>query len=227
MKRYLRNMTTLTEEENNSLKSYKVCVIGCGGLGGYIIEMLGRIGIGHITAVDADVFDETNLNRQILSDTTLIGCSKAKSAFERMKKVNPDVVLKPLNIRFEAENGEDILKGHDVVVDALDSAISKKLLSDLCFKLNIPFVHGAIGGWYGQVSTIFPGDKTLDILYKDPEVSGIEKKLGNPPFTPALVASLEVTEVIKILIKRGDLLRNKVLYVNLLNMDFDIIEFKE
>ena len=220
-------MTTLTEQENNSLRSYKVCVIGCGGLGGYIIEMLGRIGIGYITAVDSDVFDESNLNRQILSDTTLIGTSKADCAFQRMKKVNPDIELKPLNIRFDEENGENIIKGHQVVVDALDNAASKKLLSKLCCKLNIPLVHGAIGGWYGQVTTIFPGDNTLDILYKDVEVSGIEKKLGNPPFTPALVASLEVTEVIKILIKRGDLLRNKVLYVNLLNMDFDIIEFKE
>ena len=218
-------MTTLTEQENNSLRSYKVCVIGCGGLGGYIIEMLGRIGIGYITAVDSDVFDESNLNRQILSDTTLIGASKADCAFQRIKKVNPDIELKPLNISFDEENGENIIKGHQVVVDALDNAASKKLLSKLCCKLNIPLVHGAIGGWYGQVSTIFPGDNTLDILYKDVEVSGIEKKLGNPPFTPALVASLEVTEVIKILIKRGDLLRNKVLYVNLLNMDFDVIEF--
>lgn len=218
-------MTALTQEENNSLKSFKVCVIGCGGLGGYIVEMLGRIGVGYITAVDADVFDETNLNRQILSDTTLIGYSKANVAFERMKKVNPEIVLEPINTFFDAENGENIIKDHDVVVDALDNAASKKLLSDLCSKLNIPFVHGAIGGWYGQVTTIFPGDNTLDILYNGQIVSGVEKELGSPSFTPALVASLEVTEVIKILIKRGDVLRNKVLYIDLFNMNFEINEF--
>ena len=66
-KRYLRNISTLTPDENEKLKDFRVCIIGCGGLGGYIVEMLARIGIGHLTVVDMDIFDESNLNRQILS----------------------------------------------------------------------------------------------------------------------------------------------------------------
>lgn len=226
MDRYNRNMTTLTKEENESLKNYKVCVVGCGGLGGYIIEILGRIGVGNITAVDADVFDETNLNRQILSDTTLLGYRKAKAAYDRMKKVNPEIKLSPVNKRLDEGNGIDIIKGHDVVVDALDNPLIKKLLANLCSRENIPMVHGAIGGWYGQISTIFPGDKTINTLYKGDNTFGVEKQLGNPPFTPALIGSLQAAEVIKLLINRGDLLRNKILYVDLLTMDFDLIELK-
>lgn len=219
-------MKTLSMEENNELRTIKVCVVGCGGLGGYVIEMLGRIGIGHITAVDGDVFDETNLNRQLLSETNLIGISKAKVAFDRMQRVNPEIELIPVNAYLDSQNGKDIIKGHDVVVDALDNAPSKMLLKDICCKLGIPLVHGAIGGWYGQVACVFPGDNTLDMLYKDVDSEGIERELGNPPFTPALIASIQASEVIKILIKRGDVLRNKVLYVDLLSMEFNIIEFQ-
>lgn len=219
-------MNTLSQDENNSLKSRKVCVIGCGGLGGYIIEELGRIGVGYITAVDADVFDETNLNRQILSDITLIGISKSKAAKDRMMRVNPEITLNALHQRLNEENGIEILKGHHVVVDALDNATTKKLLGRLCRELNIPLVHGAIGGWYGQVSTIFPGDETLNLIYKDDKAAGVEKQLGNPPFTPAIIASIQVSEVIKILINRGELLRNSILYIDLLNMDFDLISIK-
>lgn len=226
MNRYIRNMNTLSEEENKSLKSCKVCVIGCGGLGGYIIEELGRIGVGYITAVDADVFDETNLNRQVLSDTTLIGSSKSKAAYDRMQKVNPEITLNAVHQRLDEENGIEIITGHHVVVDALDNAATKKLLGRLCSKLNIPLVHGAIGGWYGQVSTILPGDDTLNLLYKDDKAAGVEKQLGNPPFTPALIASIQVSEVIKLLIHRGEILRNSILYIDLLNMDFDVITIK-
>lgn len=87
--RYSRNIATLSIEENESLSKRKVCVIGCGGLGGYIIEMLGRLGVGHITAVDGDVFEESNLNRQILSDVEVLGVKKALIAQKRNMAIHP------------------------------------------------------------------------------------------------------------------------------------------
>jgi molybdopterin/thiamine biosynthesis adenylyltransferase len=227
MQRYVRNMNTLSQEENKSLKSFKVCVIGCGGLGGYVIEMLGRIGIGSITAVDYDEFDETNLNRQILANTTTLGRNKAMVSCERMKKVNPEITLYPVEEMFDNYNGDRIIWGHDLVVDALDDSGTKRLLGRLCSDQGIPLVHGAIGGWYGQVTTIFPGDETMELLYKDSNNPGIEKKLGNPSFTPALVAAAQVAEVMKVLLKKEGILRNKILYVDLLNMDFDVVELKK
>jgi molybdopterin/thiamine biosynthesis adenylyltransferase len=164
-KRYSRNMNMLSPEENERLRSYKACVVGCGGLGGYVIEQLGRLGVGAITAVDGDVFDETNLNRQLLSSEELIGESKAFAAKERMKKVNSEVRVNPVRAFVTAENCDEIIAGHDVVIDALDNMTARRLLEQRCEKQNLPLIHGAIAGWYGQVSAIMPGDRTLQKIY--------------------------------------------------------------
>jgi molybdopterin/thiamine biosynthesis adenylyltransferase len=221
--RYRRNVETLTVEENDRLKDFRVCVVGCGGLGGYVIEMLGRLGIGRITAVDGDSFDESNLNRQILSDSKSMGVNKALKAKQRMEIVNPLVNVQAIGIKLSNENGLDIIRDSNVVIDALDSIETRLILEKLCDEVNVPLVHGAIAGWYGQVSTIFPGDKTLSRFYKSRVLEGIEKKLGNPSFTPALVASIQVSEVIKILIGRGELLRRKLLIVDMLNQDYEVV----
>lgn len=226
MDRYIKNMNMLSKDENNALKNFKVCVIGCGGLGGYIIEYLGRLGIGYITAVDSDVFDESNLNRQILSDETVLGKSKSIIAKERMKKVNSNITINAVCDLYNENNGKDIIKDHDIVVDAVDNIHARFLIQQHCNELNIPFVHGAIAGWYGQVCTVFPKDNIFDIIYNDKTSKGAEEELGNPSFTPGLVAALEVSEVLKVLLKRGDLLRNKILTINLLDNEYDIIELK-
>jgi molybdopterin/thiamine biosynthesis adenylyltransferase len=87
-------------------------------------------------------------------------------------------------------------------------------------------VHGSIGGWYGQVSFIYPGDDTLDLIYTDKQGAGVEKKLGNPAFTPALVASLEVSETLKYLLNKGELLRGKMLFIDLMMQDYMVIQLK-
>ncbi len=222
--RYLRNMNTFSPEENEQFKNFRVCVIGCGGLGGYIIEMLGRLGIGYITAVDGDVFEETNLNRQILSTERLIGREKAQVAKERMAEVNSEVEIMPIFGFLTEENYQEILKGHDIIIDALDNMFSRKILARGCNELKIPLVHGAIAGWYGQVSTIMPGDHTMDRIYSGEENKGVEVELGNPAFTPALVASIQVAEVTKVLFNKGDILQNKLLTVDLLNHDYEVFE---
>lgn len=222
--RYKRNMNMLSREENESLKNFKVCVIGCGGLGGYVIELLGRLGIGTITAVDGDVFDETNLNRQLLSSEAVLGKSKAFTAQERMKIVNSEIILLPIQTFVVEENCDEIISGHDVVVDALDNMTARRLLEEHCEKCSIPFVHGAIAGWYGQVSTILPGDRTLQKIYPSNENKGVETELGNPSFSPALVASIEVAEVLKLLLKRGELLQNKLLTIDLFTQEFETFD---
>lgn len=222
-KRYLKNMTMLSESEIEKIKNSQVCVIGCGGLGGYVIEMLARLGVGNITAVDGDIFDETNLNRQLLSDSNVIGKNKAEIAKERIALVNPLINFMPISQNINNDNGIEILKGHDVIIDAVDNIATRLLLQELVYELRIKLVHGAIAGWYGQVTTIFPGDRTLDMLYAEKNMEGIEKKLGNPSFTPAFVASVQVSETLKILIGRGELLRNKILYADLFAQDYEVV----
>ena len=199
-------------------------MIGCGGLGGYIIEMLARLGVGEITVVDNDIFDKTNLNRQVLSDEDNIGQRKAFAAKEKIGKINSEVRINAVVEFLNESNAERILKDHQVIVDALDNIPSRLILQSTSRLLDLPMVHGAIAGWYGQVSTIFPEDNTLNKIYGKHDTMVIEKELGNPSFTPALVSSIQVSEVVKILLGRGDLLRNKLLYIDLINMDFEILD---
>lgn len=221
-RRYERNIKTISVSENERLGGYKVCVVGCGGLGGYIVEELGRLGIGKITVVDGDRFDETNLNRQLLSTVDLIGQSKSIAAKKRMEAVNPDIEVIALDVMITEENCHDILSDHDIVMDALDNVSARKLLEKHCEDLNIPLVHGAIAGWYGQVSTIFPGDRILEKLYPSEIGKGAEEELGNPSFTPAVIASIQVAEALKVLLGREGILRNKLLSINLLNHEYEV-----
>lgn len=222
MMRYDRN-GLFTEEEMQRLGKAKVCIIGCGGLGGYILEMMARIGIGHITVIDGDVFNVSNLNRQILSTETNIGQSKVNSAKERMAIVNSEINMSYIDEYLNEDNAQRLLEGHDLVMDALDSITTRFLLQEACHALGIPFVHGAIAGWYGQVSVVFPGDKTLDLIYASRQGEGVEKKIGNPSFTPSTIASIQVSEGLKVLLNKGEILRRKLLYVDLLQNEFHIM----
>ncbi len=224
MERYARSVGTLSTGEINKLRTSRVAVVGCGGLGGYVLEMLGRMGVGNLTAIDGDVFEESNLNRQLLSEPRLIGASKSDAARVRMASVNPEVRVDALQEWFTASNGRELLQGHDVIVDALDSIETRRILQSVAEELGIPMVHGAIGGWYGQVAVILPGDRTLDRLYGSAQQTGVEKDLGNPSFTPALVASIQASEAIKLLIGRGELLRKRVLRIDLLESEFSLID---
>jgi molybdopterin/thiamine biosynthesis adenylyltransferase len=223
MVRYLKNKNMLSQEECDLLMGKSVCIVGCGGLGGYIIEMIGRIGVGKITAVDGDVFDLTNLNRQLLCTEEHIGKGKAHAAKERMSKVNSDVAFTAISEFLTEENAEEILRGHDLVIDALDSIAARFILQEHASKLGIPMIYGAIAGWYGQVSTIMPGSDFLSRIYRHHEGKGHEAELGNPSFSPALVASIEVSEAVKVLIGRGETLEGKLLMIDLLSNEFEVL----
>jgi molybdopterin/thiamine biosynthesis adenylyltransferase len=223
--RYARNMTALSGEENELLRGARVCVVGCGGLGGYAVETLGRLGVGTITAIDGDVFDETNLNRQLYSDTQALGKSKAAAAKRRMALVNPGIRVNAVEAFINEHNAGDLLCGHGVIVDAVDSIAAKLMIQDAAQKLKIPFVHGAAAGWYGQVTTVFPGDRTLDRVYRHRDADGAEKALGTLSFTPALVAAAQAAEAVKVLTGRGALLRGRMLFFDLLDQEYQIVEF--
>lgn len=218
--RYDRNRI-LTGEEQEQLAGKRVAVIGCGGLGGYVIEMLGRMGIGHLVVCDGDVFIPSNLNRQLLATEEVMGQSKAEMAALRMGEVNSEVKVVVKNCYLKEENRTEILAGCDVAVDALDTPKAKLLLQKLCREQDIPLVHGAIGGWFGQVTTILPGDDTLDKIYREDSAEFQDE--GNPSFTPAAVASVEAGEVVKLLLGKGNLLRGKMLMLDFLHGDFQTI----
>ena len=223
--RYIRNEQMLSREENLRLRSFRVAVVGCGGLGGYIIEMLARMGIGHITAIDGDVFESHNLNRQLLSLPSNLGVSKARAAKERIALVNPDVQVVPVEQMLDGSNAEDLLQGHDIVCDALDNVAARKMVAKAANILNMPMVFAAIAGWYAQVGTIMPGDDLLDKIYPEGINKGAETCLGNPAFTPALAASLQLAEIIKVLFGKPGVLKNKLLMFDTLKHQYEVISF--
>lgn len=225
--RYQRNLSMVSIDEQLLLFRSRVAVIGCGGLGGYVIEELARLGVGTIIAIDPDVFEEHNLNRQLLSKPALIGSSKVEAAVTRVAEINPAVTLIPVQLAYTPENGKQLIHNSLVVVDALDSIKTRLALADTCSELKIPMVHGAIAGWYGHVATQLPGDNTVQSIYQNwVEGKGIEQQLGNPSFTPAVIASLQAAEVCKIILGRGELLHKRKLSIDLLDMEIHEISFE-
>lgn len=225
--RYQRNRNAISVAEQLKLFRSRVAVIGCGGLGGYVIEQLARLGVGTIVAIDPDVFEEHNLNRQLLSTPACLGRPKVDVAVSRVAEINPAITVIPVRAPYTPANGHQLLQGSHVVVDALDSIPARLALCKTCADLGLPLIHGAIAGWYGQVTTQFPGDDTIQKLYgRFVEGKGAEQHLGNPSFTPAVVASIETSEVCKILLGVGSSLRSRKLSINLLDMSFEEINFE-
>ncbi|MDQ1336241.1 MAG: Thiamine biosynthesis protein ThiF [Thermodesulfobacteriota bacterium] len=224
--RYQRNQQSLSCRQQLSLFRGQVAVIGCGGLGGYIVEELARLGVGNITVVDPDTFDEHNLNRQLFSKLANLGQPKVTVAADRIKEINPAVTIEPVRNTFSGKNGRELIEQVKVVADALDSIPRRLELAEVCDKCGIPLVHGSVGGWYGQVTTQFPGEYTLQKIYsRYNHERGIEKYLGNLSFVVPMIASIEVAEIVKILLGEGSTLRGKVLSLNLLDMEFTEIAF--
>ena len=225
--RYQRNYNTISYSEQIKLLQSSVAVIGCGGLGGNIIELLARLGIGKITLVDGDVFSENNLNRQLLCTEKNISRNKAETAAERIGQINSSIKTITYSEFIDSVNIHKIIKETDLVVDALDNISDRFILEKACKKEKIPFIYGAVEGLNGQVSTIFPQDKGLESIY-GPSKRYIKKKKGSRisvvSATPALIASFQVQEAIKVLLKRGTILRKKVLLINLEDLDINILE---
>jgi molybdopterin/thiamine biosynthesis adenylyltransferase len=222
--RYQRNRQAITVTSQLTIFRSCVAVIGCGGLGGYVVEELARLGVGRIVVIDPDIFEEHNLNRQLFSSPGNLGRAKVAAAAARVNEINPAVTLVPIQDAFSSGNGEELLKGCQIVVDALDSIQVRLELAEVCSTMNVPLVHGAIAGWYGHVTTQLPGDTTLQTIYRSWKGGkGVEQTLGNPSFTPAVVASLEVAEVCKLLLGQGVSLRGRQLVIDLLAMEMNII----
>jgi len=216
--RYQRNLGVLNSSEQIKLLQSKVAIIGAGGLGGTVLECLARMGIGELIIADKDRMADSNLNRQILSTETNLGQIKTEVAIKRIKEVNSSVEIIGHPVFINSDNVDKIIEGAEVVVDAVDNLPSRFVLQKACRNLKIPLVHGAIAGFNGQLTTIFPEDKGLELIYGlegDLPEHGSEAELGAPTMIPALIASLEAQEVVKILLKRGKLFRNKLLYLDI------------
>ncbi len=227
LSRYARNFQSISLEEQERLANARVCVVGLGGLGGGVVEILARMGVGTLDLVDGDCFDETNLNRQLLSSEKDLGVPKAQVARERVAAINSTVNVNTFNTFLSRENAQEIMGHAQVVVDCLDSIAHRFLLQDLAQNRNIPLVSGAIAGTAGQVTVIYPEDPGFQLIYGEPDGnkrSGIEEQLGNLAHCALLVASLQSSEVLKVLLGRGKILRNRLLICDLMTNSFEVMQ---
>ena len=225
--RYLRSMGTLGLEGQTALLQSSAAVIGCGGLGGYVAEILARAGVGRLVLVDSDVFDESNLNRQLLATEKTLGISKAREAVRRVEEINGSVAAEERQCRFDDYSAEGILDGIDVALDCLDNLPSRRTLYARCGERNIPVVSGAIGGFWGQVGVVLPDGPSMADFFPEGKDQGEERELGNPPFTPAVVAALECAQAIKLIAGKGLVLSGAFLWMDLKEDEFSRLSLKK
>lgn len=219
--RYLRNYPAITEDDQEVLRKKTVAVIGCGGLGGHIIDAIARIGVGHLTLVDADVFSVSNLNRQLLATEQNIGKSKAQEAAKRVFAVNSSVDVRIVEALMDESNVFDILDGADLVIDALDNVKARRILAAACRRNNLYLVHGAVGRWNLQVSVMKPGSDLFDKLYP------ADAELPPPSvlsFVPPVCAGIQACEAVKLLLGLESDLDGKLLLMDLKNNQTTIVE---
>ena len=209
------------EDGQKKLKAAHVAVLGVGGLGCAASVYLAYAGIGHITIVDSDSVELSNLNRQILHWEQDIKEQKTVSAARKLASINSSITIMPICDSIAKENIHDMIKGVDVVIDGLDNFKTRFIVNEACVKQGVPFVHAGVSGLLGEITTIIPG-KTPCLACIYPSFS--EGKDVIPVFgvTPALMASLQVTEAIKLIAGFGKTLGGRMLYIDGETMEFSV-----
>ena len=207
--RYKRQIMLFGEEGQEQLKKAHIFIAGAGGLGSPVAYYLAVAGIGTITLVDMDIVDRTNLNRQILHTDRDIGKKKTLSAEEKLVAVNPDIRINAVDTRIEEDNAARLVGSADGIVDAMDNYPTRYLLNRVAIRKNIPLFHGAIRGFHGQVTTVIP-KKTpcLKCIFPKAPPKEVFPVIGT---TPGVIGTIQATEVIKFLLKSGDLLTGRIL----------------
>jgi molybdopterin/thiamine biosynthesis adenylyltransferase len=221
--RYERQIlyTGFGDKGQERLKQARVVVAGLGGLGCSASLYLTCAGVGHVTLIDCDRVELSNLNRQVLHYEEDIGQGKPFSAAGKLAKLNSSIEVTPVFQKITEHNAKEIIKGADLVVDGMDNFKTRFILNKACVAEGIPFIHGGVQGLFGEVTTMLPG-KTPCLACIFPEVPQGGSTIPVFGVTPALIAILQVTEAIKFLAGFGSLLIGKMLYFNGETMEFTL-----
>ncbi len=211
--RYSRQLPIIGKEGQDKLRKATITIIGVGGLGGIVSYYLVSAGIKHLKIVDGDRVEESNLNRQILYSTDDIGKVKVEVAAEKLKRINPDVVIEPYHTLLSEDNVEEIIDKSTLVIDALDKWSSRFILNKACVEKKIPLIHGGIEGLLGQLIVIIPGKTPClkCVLPKKPP-----EKRGLPILgpTPGIIGSMQALEAIKFITGIGKIQAGMVILFN-------------
>lgn len=208
------------------LKNSRVCVVGLGGLGSPASMQLAGMGVGFLRVVDGDVVDVSNLHRQHLYGVNKKGMSKAEAAAERLQALNPYIIVEALKCSVTEDNAQEIVRGMDVVVDGLDNMEARIAVNRACVNRGIPYVFGAVETTTGNVSTIVPG-KTVCLECFYGKKSGKSEVVGVHPSAVNIIASVEVSEAIRLLIGQEPCLANKLFNFDLNGLEINVISLSK
>jgi adenylyltransferase/sulfurtransferase len=211
------------EEGQNKLKNSHVVIAGVGGLGCASATYLAAAGIGHITIVDFDVVDLSNLNRQVLYWEEDVGMTKVVVAQKKLSRLNPTIEITPICAEITEENVHSMIGGAQVVVDGLDRLNGRLVLNAACVKQRIPYVYGGVSRLRGMVTTIIPG-KTPCLACFHPEGP---QGLGVLGITPALIANLQALETVKLITGQRPSLAGRLLLFNGNDMKCRVYDIKK
>ncbi|MEW5909838.1 MAG: ThiF family adenylyltransferase [Thermodesulfobacteriota bacterium] len=223
--RYARNMKSFSFEDQMKLLNANIGVVGLGGLGGVVCEILARLGIGKLTLIDGDAFQDSNLNRQFLCTEEGMGGSKAGAAAGRIKKINSSVAVQAYDEFINEQSVLEQIRSCDAVADCLDTIHTRFILERAVKTAGIPLVSGAVSGSWGQATTIFPEDTGFQSIYGNRATipdKGSEAVMGCLAFVVTLIASIESSEIVKVILKKGALLRNRLFVADLTDNIFEI-----
>ncbi len=214
-KRYSRQIRLFGEEGQEKLLRTSVFIAGAGGLGSVISLYMAAAGFGKICIVDCDSVELSNLNRQILHAHADVGRPKATSAYETLTGINPHIEVEALVETISQDNIHQLLKGCDLIMDAMDNFSVRYLLNRAAIQRKIPLFHGAISGYQGQATTIIPGKTAcLSCIFPRAPPATIFPALGS---TCGVIGSIQVTEAVKYVTGAGKLLENRLLFWDGLN----------
>ena len=213
------------------LKNSSVICIGAGGLGSSALLCLAASGIGRIGIVDNDQVEKSNLQRQIIHETNTVGNLKINSAQERIKRFNPNIEVTTFNKRINSENVIEIIKDFDIICDCSDNFGTRYLINDACLILNKALVFGSVQGFEGQISVFNLNKKSpnlRDLLPESPVKNNIPscEEFGVVGVSTGLIGILQVNEIIKIILKKGEILDGKIMIFDLLNMNIKTLNLK-
>jgi len=210
-----------------SLRNAKATIVGIGGLGSPTAMVLAAMGIGKMRLIDRDVVSRSDLHRQYLYDTSVLGYAKVEAATNRLRKLNPDVEVEPIAASLGTYNAEELLEGSDVVIDGLDQMGARYLINRACVKLKIPYIFGAAIEYFGNATTILPYETPcLECFYRGLRDDELPKcaAVGVHPAALGIISSVQVAEATSILTHKEPNLAGKLFYVNLKDLSFEKID---
>jgi len=206
------------EKGQERLKKSRVAIAGVGGIGSPVALYLTAAGIGKIRMIDHDRVTLSNLNRQILHWEEDIGKKKVDSARTKLRNLNRAVEIETIAETITEENVFRLVEGCDAIVDAMDNLPTRYILNRCAIKKHIPFFHGAVHGFEGRVMTVLPGETAcLRCMFRGPVP---QEKFPVIGVVPAMIGSIQATEVIKYLAGIGNLLTNRLLIYDGLRIAF-------